>query len=559
MKDTFYNNYKILSLSMFVFFNLILLQNSNIQNISTWCFSFCGSNFQNFLFLIIFTTLIGIVIYFFQKFFEESNLIWVLLTPLIFPIFPAKGNENRELGLAYLQSNNFDFNLKWNGLVFNEQFLYNFIFKNIASIFDSYIVFLYVSRLLVGIIFIFSIKKIFQGKNNLYVILCIYLTNFFSVSFGGEYLLIGASPRSLAYSFSFLAISSYHNKRKSYILFSIITAFFHLHVYFLMLAPYLVISKVYKRYYKESVVDVFISLALLVFFIYGNIFSISRSSFFENLFLKDSKGNYISREIAENVIPFHVRPFNFDELNNFYGINENWKIGFVNLLIIIFVLLAFKNIKSNKEYKLITNLNFTLVILALLVTYFDKNGFLASFYLFKPAVYFSLFLFISIQYKRSLLIFSIIFSLIVSNWFFTFSSSYFEAEMKRNKFELIREYSDPSSVVVIGNNIRPLFSNDFVQFGYEEYFTGNNLMNEKEISLRNKLNFNSDSFCKELQSEKKFFVVSPIKLDCEKFYLFTINANYGNLGILGDPFLQYNELEGNGWCSESCIRFYKNF
>ena len=117
MKDTFNNNYKILPSSIFVFFNLILLQNSNIQNISTWCFSFCGSNFQNFLFLIIFTTLIGIVIYFFQKLFEESNLIWLLLTPLIFPIFPAKGNENRELGLAFLQSNNFDFSLKWNGLV----------------------------------------------------------------------------------------------------------------------------------------------------------------------------------------------------------------------------------------------------------------------------------------------------------------------------------------------------------------------------------------------------------------------------------------------------------
>jgi hypothetical protein len=480
------------------------------------------------------------------------------LTPLIFPIFPAKGNENRELGLAFLQSNNFDFSLKWNGLVFNEQFLYNFIFKNIASIFDSYIVFLYVSRLLVGVIFIFSIKKIFQDKSNLYVVLCIYLTNFFSVSFGGEYILIGASPRTLAYSFSFLAIFSYHKERKIYILFSIITAFFHLHVYFLMLAPYLVISKVYKKYYKESIVDVFMSITLLVFFIFGNIFSISRSSFFENLFLKDSNGNYISREIAENVIPFHVRPFNFDELNNFYGINESWKIGFVNLLIIILVL-AYKNIKRNREYELIIIINFTLVALALLVTYFDKNGFLASFYLFKPAVYFSLFLFISIQYKRSLLIFSVIFSLILSNWFFTFSSSYLEADIKKNKFELIREYSDSSSVVVIDNNIRPLFSNDFVQFGYEEYFTGNNLMDEKEIFLRNQLYFNPNSFCKELQSEKKFFVISPIKLECEKFYLFTINTNYGNLGILGDPFLKYNELKGSGLCSESCIRFYKNF
>ena len=558
MKDTFNNNYKILPSSIFVFFNLILLQNSNIQNISTWCFSFCGSNFQNFLFLIIFTTLIGIVIYFFQKLFEESNLIWLLLTPLIFPIFPAKGNENRELGLAFLQSNNFDFSLKWNGLVFNEQFLYNFIFKNIASIFDSYLVFLYFSRLLVGVIFIFSIKKIFHDKSNLYVVLCIYLTNFFSVSFGGEYILIGASPRTIAYSFSFLAIFSYHKERKIYILFSIITAFFHLHVYFLMLAPYLVISKVYKKYYKESIVDIFMSITLLVFFIFGNIFSISRSSFFENLFLKDSKGNYISREIAENVIPFHVRPFNFDELNNFYGINESWKIGFANLVIIILVL-AYKNIKRNREYELIINLNFTLVAIALLVTYFDKNGFLASFYLFKPAVYFSLFLFIAIQYKRSLLMFSVIFSLILSNWFFTFSSSYLEADIKKNKFELIREYSDSSSIVVIDNNIRPLFSNDFVQFGYEEYFTGNNLMDEKEIFLRNQLYFNSNSFCEELQSEKKFFVISPIKLECDKFYLFTINTNYCTLGILGDPFLKYNELEGSGLCSESCIRFYKNF
>ena len=559
MKNEVKSKYIKLLLPIFAFFNLIFLQNSNIQKINTWCFSFCGSNLQNFIFLIIFTGCFAAFLYFFQKYFEKSNLIWLLLTPLIFPIYTAKGNENRELGLAFLQSNDFDFKLNWNGLVFNEQLLYNFVFKHFASLFESYSSFLFLSRLIVGVIFIFSINKLFHSKNKIYVVFCIYLSNFFSISFGGEYLFLGASPRSLAYSFSFLAIFYYQKKRKIYIIFSIFCALFHLHVYFLMLAPYLIISKLYKKNYKDSISDILLSLSLLAFFFFGNIFSISRSNFFENLLLKDNSGKYISREIAESIIPFHVRPFNFDEFDNFYGINEYWNVGFANLLLIICILFIFKTIKTDKNYELIVYLNFTLIVVALLVTYFDINGFLSSLYLFKPAVYLSLFLFISFNNKQNFVVFSIIFSLIFTNWFFEFSSSYLETDIKKNKFTLVQEYSDTSAVIVIDNNIRPLFSNDFIQFGYEEYFTGNNLMDENEIFLRKKLYFNSTSFCEELKSEENYFVASPKKLNCDNFYLFTINTTYGNVGILGDPFLQYDELNNENLCYESCIRFYKNF
>ena len=64
--------------------------------------------------------------------------------------------------------------------------------------------------------------------------------------------------------------------------------------------------------------------SLLTFFV-TDIFNLqSRSSFISNALLKNTNGVYISRVIAEEVIPFHVRPFNFDNLNNFIGINDFW-------------------------------------------------------------------------------------------------------------------------------------------------------------------------------------------------------------------------------------------
>ena len=85
-------------------------------------------------------------------------------------------------------------------------------------------------------------------------------------------------------------------------------------------------------------------------------------------------------------------------------------------------------------------------------------------------------------------------------------------------------------------------------------------MDEKEVTLREKLNFNENSFCKELNSEKKYLVISPIQLDCKEYYIITINTNYGNLGIQGDPYVKYFDYDPS-WpvdCKSNCIRFYSN-
>ena len=194
---------------LFLLINLFQLQKSNMEKINTWCFGFCGSYMQNLTYLISLTIIFSFLIYLFIQYVNNSNFIWLLLVPIIYPIFPSKGNEDRELGLAFMQSNDMDFQLPWNGNIFTEQYLYNLIFKNFALLFENYNNFVYFSRFLIGITFIYSISKIFKNFEKLNVIFSIYLANIFALSFGGEYLLLGASPRTLAYSFGFLTIYLY--------------------------------------------------------------------------------------------------------------------------------------------------------------------------------------------------------------------------------------------------------------------------------------------------------------------------------------------------------------
>jgi len=551
------NNFDKYFIFLILFPAFLMSHRSNIEKIETWCYRFCGSGNQNTVFLALLTIVCLFFIFLFLKFFDDSPLQWLLLLPLIFPISTAKGNENRELGLAFLQSNNMEFLLDWNGNIFTEQFLYNLIFKNIGLFFSNYVNFVFFSRLLIGIFFVYTINKIFSNYDKLHVILCIYIVNIFSLSFGGEYLLLGASPRTIAYSFGFLTIYFYIKGNKLYLLFSIVACLFHLHVYYLMVLPYLFFSSLQKKEYRTTLLNTASGFLLLVFFLFTDFNTKSRSNFFSNNFAQNAEGIYINRIIAEQIIPFHVRPFNFDELNNLIGINEYWNIGFVNLLI-IFVIYINSDKNWSSHFAFIANINFIFLAIALLVAYVDKNGFLIALYMFKTAVFFSLFLFINNKIKIGIPIFAIIFSLIFTNWFFEFSSNYLETEIKNNKSMIIEEYAASESILVIDNSLKQLFSNSSIEHNFEDYFTGNNLMDLNEITLRNKLNLNANSFCDELNTELDYFVISPTLLNCKEFYLFTINTNYGNAGITGDPFLKYNENNGENFCSESCIRFYKN-
>ena len=544
---------------LFLLINLFQLQKSNIEKINTWCFGFCGSYMQNLTYLISLTIIFSFLIYLFIQYVKNSNFIWLLLIPIIYPIFPSKGNEDRELGLAFMQSNDMGFQLPWNGNIFTEQYLYNLIFKNLALLFENYNNFVYFSRFLIGITFIYSISKIFKNFEKLNVVFSIYLANIFALSFGGEYLLQGASPRTLAYSFGFLTIYLYKKKSKWYLLCSIFTGLFHLHVYYLMILPFLFFHSLFKKNYKTTFMNIIAAGSLLTFFV-TDIFNLqSRSSFISNALLKNTNGVYISRVIAEEVIPFHVRPFNFDNLNNFIGINDFWNIGFINFGIILLIYIyTFKS--QRYDYSLIINLNLIIIFLALLISYIDINGLFIILYLFKPAVFLSLFLFVCIKYKINIPTIALVFSLIFTNWFFEFSSSYLETEAENNKYYIIEENIDSSFIVAIDNELRPKFSSLFIQQNIEEYFIGNNLMDEKEVSLREKLNFNENSFCKELNSEKKYLVISPIQLDCKEYYIITINTNYGNLGIQGDPYVKYFDYDPS-WpvdCKSNCIRFYSN-
>ena len=42
-------------------------------------------------------------------------------------------------------------------------------------------------------------------------------------------------------------------------------------------------------------------------------------------------------------------------------------------------------------------------------------------------------------------------------------------------------------------------------------------MDDKEVLLREKLNFSSNSFCEELNSDQKYTVISPVQLNCKEY------------------------------------------
>ena len=85
-------------------------------------------------------------------------------------------------------------------------------------------------------------------------------------------------------------------------------------------------------------------------------------------------------------------------------------------------------------------------------------------------------------------------------------------------------------------------------------------MDDKEVLLREQLNFSSNSFCEELNSDQKYTVISPVQLDCKEYYLFSVNSNFGNLGIQGDPFFKYFDYDPKAevYCKSDCLRFYSN-
>ena len=540
----------------FLLISLLQSFSVNLSKLDKWCYRVCSNNL-NYLNLIVFLIFLFCIIYIYIKKVRHTKIYWLFLLPLIFPIFSGKGNENRELGLAYLQSKNFDFELDWNGIIFSEQILYNFVFKNLAFFFESYSSFLYFSRFLVGSFLIYALSRIFSDKSIIAIVSSLYLANIFSISFGGEYIILGASPRTLAYGFSFLTIYHFLNNRNVYIVFSVITALFHIHVYFLLLLPYLIFKSIKNKGGFNFIANFVTSVLLLVFFIFNNSFSSSRSNFIENLIAKNTTGNYVTRVIAEKIIPFHVRPFNFDIENNFLGINEYWTIGFINFVLLIIVYFCFSD-SFDQKFDILVKFNLSFLMMSLILSYFDKNAFLSILYLFKPATYFSIFLFISFKFKEKIFISSLVLVLAFSNWFFNYSSNYFESESKNYKYEVINEIASTGSIIVIEASIRNLFSNKFIDDKYEEYFTGNNLMDSREINLRNNLNFSENSFCEELSSSTSYVVVSSRLLNCSKYYKITINTTYGNTGIAGDPFFKYEELNGEYFCSDSCIRIYSN-
>tara|TARA_B100001121_G_scaffold106407_2_gene94038 strand:- start:5408 stop:7072 length:1665 start_codon:yes stop_codon:yes gene_type:complete len=547
-------NYLILLL---IALNILGLTTNYIEALKTWCFFDICSNIELvYIIFIFFIFLFTIVHNFFEKLFPNNKLNLLLFIPLVLSNFDAKGNEAREFGLSYMLSNKKEFLLEWNGNVYTEQLFFINIFSKIALLFDEFLHFLYFSRALVFVIFVFSIIKFLETNDSLKVVFVVYFSNFISLTFGGEYLLSGASPRTLAYSFAFLSIYFLKNNSKYFYLFSIISALFHIHVYLYLIIPFLFFGD-YRRDFKKILLFSVQSLTLLIYLFTADYFFpyvSQRSSFLEKLTQKYND-EYVSSIIASEIIPFHVMPFNFSEGDSL--INTYWVDGFINFFIIIILfitLIIFKKVSFEKNLIIFYIIH---ILFALLVAYLDRNSILSFLYLFKPVAILSLLLAINSfgQISRNLV--KVFIGIFIVSWVFYFPVKYLNYSIQIEKYELITENSIEDLVVVVDSDIRKFFPSNFINDNYEEYIVSNNEMGINDIILREKLEFNSNSFCKELSNELNLMVISSKKLDCSQFSLFSVNKYYGNSGIVGDPYYVYKEDSCN--LEDSCFFFYTNY
>mgnify|MGYP001183148423 FL=1 len=544
-------------------FGILIVVNINnllknyFDSINTLCFlNVC--NIEILSLILLFSLII--IFIFIHKLIEvkysSKFLNFALFIPLVFSAFDAKGNEIREFGLSYMLSNNKEFILDWNGNVFTEQLFFISIFSNIAQLFDEFLNFLYFSRILIFLIFIFSVLKFLEDEDSLKVVFIIYFANFISLTFGGEYLLSGGSTRTLAYSFAFLSIYHLRNNSKYFYLFSFISALFHIHVYLYLIIPYLFFGN-YKKDNKQIILfSLQTGLVLLYLFTAHYFFSnvSKRSSFIEKL-TQQYNDEYVSLIIAREIIPFHVMPFNFGVGETL--INTNWRIGFLNffiLIILFFILKSFNEVFM--ENKLIT-FYIIFLIFALLTSYFDKNSILSFLYLFKPTIILSLLLAINLFKKINRNLVRFFLATFLISWIFYFPVKYINYEIQTEKYQLIAENSTENFVVVIENNIRKFFPSNFVNDNFEEYLINNNDMSVDDIILRKQLSFENNYFCEKLGDSLNLMVITSKKLDCGEYSFFSINKYYGNSGIVGDPYFVYTE--DSCALDSSCLYFYTNY
>ena len=164
-------NYLILLL---IAINILGLTANYIEALKTWCFDICSNIELVYIIFIFFIFLFTIVHNFFEKLFPDNKLNLLLFIPLVLSNFDAKGNEAREFGLSYMISNKKEFLLEWNGNVYTEQLFFINIFSKIALLFDEFLHFLYFSRALVFVIFVFSIIKFLETNDSLKVVFVVF-------------------------------------------------------------------------------------------------------------------------------------------------------------------------------------------------------------------------------------------------------------------------------------------------------------------------------------------------------------------------------------------------
>ena len=248
-------------------------------------------------------------------------------------------------------------------------------------------------------------------------------------------------------------------------------------------------------------------------------------------------------------------PFNFSDGDSL--INTYWVDGFINFFIIIILfitLIIFKKVSFEKNLIIFYIIY---IIFALLVAYLDRNSILSFLYLFKPVAILSLLLAVNSfgQISRNLV--KVFIGIFTVSWVFYFPVKYLNYSIQIEKYELIAVNSIEYLVVVVDSDIRKFFPSNFINDNYEEYIVSNNEMGINDIILREKLEFNSNSFCKELSNELNLMVISSKKLNCSQFSLFSVNKYYGNSGIVGDPYYVYKEDSCN--LEDSCFFFYTNY
>jgi hypothetical protein len=336
------------------------------------------------------------------NFFLIFTLIMLMMTPGIW-----NGNEEQYLGYAWRKSSP-EALARISALrdTANHRFIFEYLtgfsIKNIGFEWTQAL-----GRIIVALLYSASLVSLFKNLKISTTAFCTIILIFFWLGesiLGMEWLFRGFEPKTLAYPFVFFSFSTSLKKRfgSSYLLLALATYFHFLVGGFWFFITWLVQLYWTKQTFMNSLKYLIPCIPLFFIIVVGQ------------LQTQDSINSTppVSWIYSHFRAPHHVAPFASKAV-----FMEFWYQGVILLLgltIISAIIYRYSQNRIEKEFsKLVLTLNIYL-FLSLFISYFDKQGVLGKFYIFRPA---------SITLFLSLCLYALFLQNIISKKFSKFSIS----------------------------------------------------------------------------------------------------------------------------------------